>query len=313
MNTIRQSIAGKRPKLRRQLLTPEGVPLNIELASVGDRFGALLLDLFFMTLGILAVSLIGYFVYHLGPRSDVASSIAKSMLTLLFFLVRSFYFIFFELRWHGQTPGKRITGLRVIDRHGGPLNADAIFARNMMRELELFLPLTALVLLNFYPAPRWSPLFLCVWLLILAFLPVFNRQKMRAGDMVGGTWVVRAPRQTLLKDLIRANAPTPGIAHTRSQFVFTTKQLDAYGIYELQTLEDVLRHRGQGTDETLKEVTRRIARKINWTTPVSRNQMRAFLTDFYGALRQHLEARALFGDRKQDKHDTSGRPIGPRA
>ena len=44
------------------------------------------------------------------------------------------------MRWRGITPGKRVFGLRVIDRGGGALRADAVIARNLMREIEVFLP-----------------------------------------------------------------------------------------------------------------------------------------------------------------------------
>ena len=63
---------------------------------------------------------------------------------LLSFALRSFYFIFFELRWQGATPGKRALGLRVIDRKGGRLKPEAVFARNLMREVEMFLPISLL-------------------------------------------------------------------------------------------------------------------------------------------------------------------------
>jgi len=57
------------------------------------------------------------------------------------FFLRCFYFIYFEQSARAATPGKRMLGLRVVMRDGSPLSIDAIFARNAMRELELFLPL----------------------------------------------------------------------------------------------------------------------------------------------------------------------------
>ena len=65
-------------------------------------------------------------------------------LFVISFLLRSFYFTFFELRWKGATPGKRSLGLRVIDAHGGALSSDAVLVRNLTREVEVFLPLAAL-------------------------------------------------------------------------------------------------------------------------------------------------------------------------
>jgi Predicted membrane protein/domain len=56
------------------------------------------------------------------------------------FLLRNLYMIHFELVWRGATPGKRLMGIKVIDRHGGPLLPGAVIARNLTREIEYFLP-----------------------------------------------------------------------------------------------------------------------------------------------------------------------------
>src|SRR6185369_3579209 len=61
------------------------------------------------------------------------------------FVLRNFWFIYFETGPRGATPGKRWFGLRVATRNGEPLSPDAVVARNLVRELELFLPLAALV------------------------------------------------------------------------------------------------------------------------------------------------------------------------
>ena len=127
-----------RSKGERRILTPEGVPLIFQLAERGERAAAVLIDLVIMLLAMTAVVLASVFLLsQLG-----VSGLGVGLTILLFFFVRSFYFIAFELRWQGTTPGKRALGLRVIDRAGGRLRADAIFARNLMREVELFLPLS---------------------------------------------------------------------------------------------------------------------------------------------------------------------------
>ena len=59
--------------------------------------------------------------------------------------MRNLYFIHFELSWHGATPGKRIVGIRVVDRRGGPLLPAAVIARNLTREIEIFIPLGVLI------------------------------------------------------------------------------------------------------------------------------------------------------------------------
>jgi hypothetical protein len=131
-----------------------------------------------------------------------------------------------------------------------------------------------------------------VWSGIFLFLPLFNRDRLRAGDLVAGTWVVRAPRRKLAADLARTD-------ETGALFAFTPAQLDAYGVMELQVLEDVLR---RGDAATMKAVARRIRGKIGWTATLIERD-RDFLEAYYTGLRGKLEAGLLFGRRRKDKHD----------
>ena len=59
---------------------------------------------------------------------------------LWFFLLRHGYFVFQETRGNGTTFGKRRFHLRVIRADGGPLTTEILLARNLTREVELFLP-----------------------------------------------------------------------------------------------------------------------------------------------------------------------------
>ena len=63
------------------------------------------------------------------------------LLVIFAFLARYGYFLAFELGPRGATPGKRLIGIRVASRDGGRLTAEAVIARNLLRDIELFLPL----------------------------------------------------------------------------------------------------------------------------------------------------------------------------
>ncbi len=128
-------------KLRRQIVTPEGVPVPIEIANYGERLTAFVIDL---TIWILLTAAIYVPLLTLIGRTG-GSRIALSIALFIGFLIRNLYFIYFELAWRGATPGKRIVGLRVIDRSGGPLVASAVIARNLTREVEMFIPLGVLL------------------------------------------------------------------------------------------------------------------------------------------------------------------------
>src|SRR6185295_7194651 len=112
------------------------------------------------------------------------------------------------------------------------------------------------------------------------------------------------PKATLLPDLAEASGQRVRSEQAPPAYAFTSEQLDAYGIYELQTLEQVLRQEGTNAASVREEVSKRIQRKINWTPPPDlRVDAQAFLQAFYTAQRGRLEAQVLLGKRHKDKHD----------
>jgi uncharacterized RDD family membrane protein YckC len=293
------------PAARRDIATPEGVLLPVDLASRGERAAAFLIDLFFLVVAFIGIVLLLIAIGLSGAEMGVWFWI---VIMLLFFFLRSFYFAFFEIAWRGATPGKRIFGLRVIDRAGGALRADAIFARNLMREVEVFVPLTILMFGAGGGAgwSAWLYLTMLGWMGVLVFLPLFNRDRLRAGDMIAGTWVVLAPKAVLLPDVAAAPAPAAGgtaAPPADAGLRFAPAHLAVYGVEELQTLEHILRQEGPHAQQVREEVARRIQRKIGWEAPGAAPDPRAFLQAFYAAQRRHLEAKLLFGKRRQNKFD----------
>jgi len=274
-------------RIRRTLITPEGVDLSLRLASGGQRIAAFLLDLVFMWLILIGATLIAFFVALSGGWLRTAAIIWL----LGFFLLRSCYFILMEMGPRAATFGKRIVGVRVVARSGGRLTADAVIARNMMREIEFFLPLSILGANSATGlADTAATLFALLWCSIFLFFPLFNRDRLRVGDLLAGTWVIAAPKRSLGLDLIAAGRPA-------GRRTFTPEQLDAYGTFELQTLEKVLR---SGNSEALTTVADTIRAKIGAWDNVPDSE---FLNAYYEALRVHLERKLLFGKRRVDKHD----------
>ena len=58
---------------------------------------------------------------------------------LINFLVDWFYHVFFELAFSGQSPGKRLMGIRVIKNDGSPIDPASSFLRNLLRFADTFL------------------------------------------------------------------------------------------------------------------------------------------------------------------------------
>jgi len=296
---------------RRHIVTPEGIALPVDLAGRSERAAAFVIDLLIIGAGIATIVILAM-VSGIAVFESEVDSLANwfwILLLLAFFMLRSFYFALFELRWRGATPGKRIFRLRVIDRGGGALRADAVLARNLMREVEVFLPLSLLLMGASSEMNLFIQLSMLGWMLILTLMPLFNKERLRVGDMVGGTWVIVAPKATLLPDLVAAQSQTDSARPAALPYQFTAEQLDAYGIYELQTLEQVLRQQGPNAWAMRQEVAGRIQRKIAWTPPPGpRVDAEAFLKAFYAAQRGRLEAQVLMGKRRKDKHDRGARP-----
>ncbi len=282
-------------KRDRKLITPEGLSLPLTVASRGARAGALLLDLTFICLGVVVFFFVmGLTGIGLFSANDVPNALGELLVVIIIifmFFARYGYFLSFELGAKGATPGKRLLGIRVAARDGGKLTADMVIARNLVRDIELILPGAFLLQIAFGGGTGlgvygWA---LVVWLLIFAFFPFINKDALRAGDLVAGTWVVEA-RQAKLPD---AMSLAPSHAAT---YRFGVEELSIYGEQELQVLENVLR---TDNPKAMAEVAEAICRKIGWQ--VGSGDDREFLESFYQALRGHLEGGMRFGRRKANK------------
>jgi uncharacterized RDD family membrane protein YckC len=295
------------PKLGRILVTPEGVPLHVTVATAGARAGALALDIVIILGLILLVTLAGLallwaFGVALGDNLQNASGPLQVLAVLWIisvFLFRNAYFLYFELGDRAATWGKRAVGIRVAARDGGRLTTEAIIARNIVRDIELFLPLVFLTSGEasgtMTDLTAWAGF---LWVLMFLLFPLFNKDRLRGGDVIAGTWVIQNVKKNL-GDIVAPAATgtlSKGMAPT-ARYQFSDTELSVYGEYELQTLENVLR---ADQEEALQKVAEAICQKIGWE-PGSGDE-RAFLEAYYTALRARLERSMRFGKRRKDKH-----------
>ncbi|WP_232343172.1 RDD family protein [Novosphingopyxis sp. YJ-S2-01] len=273
---------------RRDLVTPEGVPLGVVIAPASARLIALILD--FAIIGLVLAALFALLALAVGTFGAGAMEPVVIAVALGGFAFRMVYFIAMEARPKAATWGKRIMGMRVVSRDGGPLSIDQVIARNLMREVEVFLPFMIIASMAATgDANGWAVLAALLWALGFSFFLKLNRDRMRIGDLLAGTWVVERPRKKREADLAEERAV---------QYEFTEAALDSYGIHELHKLEDVLRIGDERAERTVADA---IARRIGYDGPMPDD--RQFLTDYYRGLRAHLEREVLLGTRRQDKHD----------
>lgn len=158
--------------------TPERVPLEFALASIGNRFLAVAIDHFIQYLSIFLIAWAVISFGNLGgsETEQFLSEMPKwttAILIIALFVIFASYFIFFEWLWNGQTPGKRLLKLRVIREDGRPLTLWEAIARNLLRICDA---------IPGFVVPIYS-----VGLIVI-FL---SSRDQRLGDIFAGTVVIR--------------------------------------------------------------------------------------------------------------------------
>jgi len=158
--------------------TPESIAFSYELAGLGSRFLAVAIDIALQTL--VMIGIIWGLVYagtHLSAAamrdasrvSKFEESLAIAFIISIIFVIYFGYFIIFETFWNGQTPGKKLMGLRVVRDGGYPADFASIAIRNVIRVGEAVAGLYA----------------------ISAVAALMSPENKRLGDMAAGTLVVR--------------------------------------------------------------------------------------------------------------------------
>lgn len=121
--------------------TPENVTFDYDVAGIGSRFLAALIDTTLILLSQLllvgVVLLMMIFIFETNVFEGDLFSWGLAILGIMSFIFLWGYYIFFEILWNGQTPGKRWVGLRVIRLDGTPITASEAVIRNLVRIIDL--------------------------------------------------------------------------------------------------------------------------------------------------------------------------------
>ncbi len=133
-------------RIEHHILTPECVEFVYEVAGLPSRLLAVLVDHLVLT-GMLALVVLGTCSLAIWMLPLGGAAVGLGLIGT--FLVYFGYFAYFEWRWNGQTPGKRLLSLRVIDDRGTSLEPGQILLRNLLRVVDLWPLLTGLDYLAF--------------------------------------------------------------------------------------------------------------------------------------------------------------------
>jgi uncharacterized RDD family membrane protein YckC len=176
-----------------EVRTPESIAFQYELAGLGSRFLALAVDqaIQFATLGAIFAGIVlaaSRLPKHLAPDAaeKLGESFAIAFIITIAFAVLFGYFILSEAVWNGQTPGKRLLGLRVVRDGGYPIDFGASLIRNLIRVGE--------ALVGYY--------------ILAAISALISPENKRLGDLAAGTIVVRDARLAAPHSLGAREEPT---------------------------------------------------------------------------------------------------------
>lgn len=169
------------------VVTPENIAFEYNVAGPFRRFPAFVLDVVIRAAVLLAVMTLG--MIALG--SIGLGSLALAGITILWFLFEWFYGGFLETFMNGQTPGKRMLGIRVISVSGRPINGIQAVLRNVLRSVDMF-PMLSIQLLGVDAPAYILPTFM-LSLVTMTLTPRFQR----LGDIATGTMVITEERRWL--------------------------------------------------------------------------------------------------------------------
>lgn len=170
--------------------TPENIEFAYDIAGIGSRFLAAMIDTLLIGVAeVIVILIVGLTSSALGLRAG--TSLLAALGGLLGFAILWGYYIIFELLWNGQSPGKRVIGLRVVREGGRPITFVGSAIRNLIRVVD------------FLPA-----------LYGIGVLVMFvDRRSRRLGDLAAGTLVVKERRGVTLASLTANTVvPLPALA-----------------------------------------------------------------------------------------------------
>ncbi len=179
-----------------KLETPESVAVTYPVAGIGSRFLATLIDTLIQVAVVGALAIIMLIIIGVSGlnTSGAATYVALAIGVLGATAVLLGYYIFFELIWNGQSPGKRAMRLRVIQISGYPVTPFAVLIRNVLR------------LVDFLPA----------YYGVGVITMIINKNSRRLGDLAAGTIVVKEGREGELSAFPASYAAPFGAAMTPS-------------------------------------------------------------------------------------------------
>ncbi|MBL1175405.1 RDD family protein [Pantanalinema sp. GBBB05] len=220
--------------------TPESVELEFVLAGIGNRTLALVIDYHILGAILVGFWILWYF-FAMGLFSVLSQSggdysdaplwlLAISL--LINFAIYNGYFVFFETVWRGQTPGKRITKIRVVQDDGRPIGLPQAALRSILRLVDDFL-------------------------FIGLFCILLGKREKRIGDWAAGTIVVQDSRSDPNAAIVISDVATELAATLPETTDFAQLLPDDYAI-----IREYLQRRQRMEVKARSELSLKLARQL---------------------------------------------------
>ncbi len=227
------------------------MPLSFALAGVGSRFVALAIDTVIQVAVGVAVLIV--VLFSGGALAGIGASVSQLWAAAIFvaviFLLVFAYFAVFEIVWNGQTPGKRVAGIRAIKESGRPLTAAETIARNFLRIVDQ-LP-------GFYG--------------IGVLVALLNSKNKRLGDFVAGSIVLRETPFEKVKPVWTSGRSTNPLVAPVQVDAVTPPALQGAGagitIEELALIETFLHRRYDLAPEVRSRMAEQILERVKDKVP----------------------------------------------
>lgn len=187
---------------RIKIETTQNVILQTELASLGDRVVAALIDYFILVIYLVVIQEVILEIggHSVGMNGKIHLSATQYILFILIYLPAVLYFALFEYYMNGKSIGKSAMKLQVVSLNGSHLSIGQVFIRTMFRIIDVWgIRLMLMVFVGFsmsggfdlWPVPLVGILFIA-----------FTKKEQRIGDLAAGTVVVKIRKRATLKDTV---------------------------------------------------------------------------------------------------------------
>ena len=217
-----------------EIATAHNIVVTQELANLGQRIGAFLLD-----------------AAILGVYSGLVSTISGDNTAILYLgiaVVLFFYHLFWEIYNNGQTPGKKVMRIRVVSTHGIKPTLQELLLRWAFRLIDISFSLGSMAILSIVTSPK----------------------NQRIGDILAGTTVItlQTSRQVDLKSLQQIGDHSESIT-----FPDIVRYNDADMLLVKQTIQRYQQEQNEANTSLIIDLSNRIASDLGlvnkMTDPVS--------------------------------------------